>query len=837
MTGHQLACYSCNAVFKDVLSAAEHTLECVEPPTSIKKPEYPVKKKVDPNRVKIPRPPRTWIRKYEAILLACIRDHAEIIGQAKAKVGKKPYSDVMEVLAKKLQVSIGGWVDRKAIIKKWLSLLRRARNFDMLQKGDQLLGYLHLDPPEFYGSIKEIENEIQKVKWRALHGDKQKKDNGKTLEEDRVPDVEDHDDDDDVAVKQCKVEADVEYVVDSGKQERKCIDVVDVGNTMMRKDVVLSILNQLEQGNASPTEIAQEFGIDESFLELIKQRKETIIQGIERCSLCHLLLGNKKELVTHELQCSPKNKWIEDRLDDRNENDNFQFLPATVERLVHLVIDTNPRENRRNTWKKIALHLSVLQDGVTMKRCNQKWRNLVNQCRSYEQLDKWALAHNYTHSRPVPDYYHLIIPYVNSCEKKKIRPSLDTIRKFVSTSKDSGKDDNGSWDGSNSYSVPPNEETDEGAAEFEEDDLNDSQDPLNTSVDDKIPSKSKTESESTDDMVPSLRITAKSKSQRGSNNDVAPSVKIGDKSNFISKSPSKLNVQNRQTREANTVGIHLENVDDIDTAQETIKHQAELISKFENKLDNALVLLRDISRENRRLSKAADTRQDTGMALVGDSISKMAQMQAEMQTQMMNQLETMTSMWERHHQENLALLNSLITEIGSKNVAKVVIAKPGDQTSDLRAPKVETASNSRTAKPDQTYGSKTGKSGQTCDKKTEKSDQLCDSKTGNSDQVCNSNITQLPQASDSKTAKPDQSCDSTTTKTTRTCIIMRRKQDQKCSSNTKLDQTCDSKSTKASQPCNNKTPKANEVSNSVTRKPEDEIPNKRIKRRKVIPDY
>ncbi|XP_042222598.1 uncharacterized protein LOC121866889 isoform X5 [Homarus americanus] len=656
-TGHQLACYSCNAVFKDVLSAAEHTLECVEPPTSIKKPEYPVKKKVDPNRVKIPRPPRTWIRKYEAILLACIRDHAEIIGQAKAKVGKKPYSDVMEVLAKKLQVSIGGWVDRKAIIKKWLSLLRRARNFDMLQKGDQLLGYLHLDPPEFYGSIKEIENEIQKVKWRALHGDKQKKDNGKTLEEDRVPDVEDHDDDDDVAVKQCKVEADVEYVVDSGKQERKCIDVVDVGNTMMRKDVVLSILNQLEQGNASPTEIAQEFGIDESFLELIKQRKETIIQGIERCSLCHLLLGNKKELVTHELQCSPKNKWIEDRLDDRNENDNFQFLPATVERLVHLVIDTNPRENRRNTWKKIALHLSVL------------------------------------------------------------------------------------------------------------------------------------------------------------------------------------NVQNRQTREANTVGIHLENVDDIDTAQETIKHQAELISKFENKLDNALVLLRDISRENRRLSKAADTRQDTGMALVGDSISKMAQMQAEMQTQMMNQLETMTSMWERHHQENLALLNSLITEIGSKNVAKVVIAKPGDQTSDLRAPKVETASNSRTAKPDQTYGSKTGKSGQTCDKKTEKSDQLCDSKTGNSDQVCNSNITQLPQASDSKTAKPDQSCDSTTTKTTRTCIIMRRKQDQKCSSNTKLDQTCDSKSTKASQPCNNKTPKANEVSNSVTRKPEDEIPNKRIKRRKVIPDY
>ncbi|KAK8745620.1 hypothetical protein OTU49_000294 [Cherax quadricarinatus] len=279
-TGQQLACYSCNAVFKDVLSAAEHTLECVELPTSTKKPEFEAKKKNNPNKVTLPRPPRTWIREYEAILLKCMRDHVVMIGEAKAKVGKKPYTNVMELLAKELQVSIGEWVNRKCVIKKWLGLLRRVRNFDALQKGNQMLGYLHLDPPEFYGSIKEIDKEIQKAKLRAQQGIKQG--SGKKEEEEEEEEEEEgetvaeatENNGENFAVQDCKVEADsIEYVVESGTQDRKCIEVVDVGNTMIRKDIVLSVLNRMEQGLLSPGEIAQEFGIDEIFLELIKQRK------------------------------------------------------------------------------------------------------------------------------------------------------------------------------------------------------------------------------------------------------------------------------------------------------------------------------------------------------------------------------------------------------------------------------------------------------------------------------------------------------------------------------------------------------------------------------------
>lgn len=75
------------------------------------------------------------------------------------------------------------------------------------------------------------------------------------------------------------MEADGEYVIGTSTHERKCIEVIDIGNTMIRKDIVLSILNRIEQDRASPTEVAQEFDIDEFFLDLIKQKKEFIIQG------------------------------------------------------------------------------------------------------------------------------------------------------------------------------------------------------------------------------------------------------------------------------------------------------------------------------------------------------------------------------------------------------------------------------------------------------------------------------------------------------------------------------------------------------------------------------
>ncbi|XP_069942840.1 uncharacterized protein [Cherax quadricarinatus] len=811
-TGQQLACYSCNAVFKDVLSAAEHTLECVELPTSTKKPEFEAKKKNNPNKVTLPRPPRTWIREYEAILLKCMRDHVVMIGEAKAKVGKKPYTNVMELLAKELQVSIGEWVNRKCVIKKWLGLLRRVRNFDALQKGNQMLGYLHLDPPEFYGSIKEIDKEIQKAKLRAQQGIKQG--SGKKEEEEEEEEEEEgetvaeatENNGENFAVQDCKVEADsIEYVVESGTQDRKCIEVVDVGNTMIRKDIVLSVLNRMEQGLLSPGEIAQEFGIDEIFLELIKQRKYIIIQGIERCSLCHLLLGNKKDLVTHELQCSDKNKWVESRVDDKGEVDNFQFFPATVERLVQLVIETNPRENRRNTWKKIAFHLSGLQDGVTVKRCNQKWRNLVNQCRSYEQLNKWAIAHNYTHSRPMPEYYHLIMPYVNASEVTKVRPSLDAIRKFVSTNRHIGKDDEASWDESNNFN-DGDEDIDESAADYEDGDLNDASDRFDDSSA-KTYSKSNSTTYPPNDVTSDLKMAPESHSLTDPPNDVVTAVKLPAKSKPALESSGKL-----CTGEESKSARHFENDHDINKAQETIKNQANLIGKFENKLDNALVLLRDMARENQRVIKAAGSKSDVSMASVGEKICKVLQVQIEMQTQMSKRLEAMTCMWERHHRENLGVMKSLIAEISHKNVSKFPLANPTDHI-----PKLNQSISSTDGNSNQTHGRRTTKP---------KPDKTCD-KRANTNQICKSSTKseELLKGCTINTTKPDQNCNSTHHTTSQKCIMTRKRNQTSSSDTSKLGSALNS-TTKTNQECENKISKS-----------ECEGQGKRIKKRKIIPDY
>ncbi|XP_045621009.1 uncharacterized protein [Procambarus clarkii] len=808
--GQQLACYSCNAVFKDVLSAAEHTLECIEPSTPIKKPEFVAKEKCTPNKVKIPRPPRTWIREYEAILLKCMMEHVNVIGEAKAKVGKKPYTIVMEELAKELRVSIGEWVDRKSIIKKWLGLLRRVRNFDALQKGNQMLGYLHLDPPEFYGSIKEIDREIQKVKLRVQRERKQKKDKNEDTEETAPESTKNNSDK--FGVKDCKVEADIEYIVEGGTHDRKCIEVVDVANTMMRKDIVISILNRLEQGIFTPGDIAQEFEIDEIFLELIKQRKEIIIQGIERCSLCHLLLINKKDLVSHELQCSAKNNWVKSCTDDRVDNDSFQFFPATVERLVQLVIETNPRENRRNTWKKIAFHLSGLQDGVTVKRCNQKWRNLVNQCRSYEQLDKWAIAHNYTHSRPMPEFYHLIMPYVSASEGKRARPSLDEIRKFISTSKGVGRDDDGSWDESNNFNDGGDEDNDESPGDYEDPDLNDSCDHLDEA------SKSKSTPEPPNDEVSNVKMPSQSHTLSDPPNDVVTTVKLPTRSKSVSDSPSK-----QCTGESSKVTKPKVSDPGDNKAQETIKNQAELITKFGTKLDNALVLLRDMARENQRLCKVADTKSNSSMANVVEKICKVIQMQLEMQNQMMKRFDIMTNMWERHHQENLDVMKTLIVEISPKAASKLYVKKSTEQTANLNQSNNSTTVKSKQvyvqegSEPDQTYNSKGMKPSQTY-KRSIKPKQ-----TGKSIKT--------------DTTKLHQTCSSKQTETNRQCIIMTRKRGRPGSSDSaKVDNISNTQTTKLDGTCNSVT-KTSQESDSKTGKSEDEMPNKRIKKKKVIYDY
>lgn len=62
-------------------------------------------------------------------------------------------------------------------------------------------------------------------------------------------------------------------------QQRECIEVIDIGNAIIRKDTVLAVLNKLEKANAGNAEVAEEFGLDEFLVDLIKQKKEVIIKG------------------------------------------------------------------------------------------------------------------------------------------------------------------------------------------------------------------------------------------------------------------------------------------------------------------------------------------------------------------------------------------------------------------------------------------------------------------------------------------------------------------------------------------------------------------------------
>lgn len=55
--------------------------------------------------------------------------------------------------------------------------------------------------------------------------------------------------------------------------------MVEIGNAIIRKDSVLAVLNKLEKANAGKAEIAEEFGLEEFFVDLINQKKEMIIKG------------------------------------------------------------------------------------------------------------------------------------------------------------------------------------------------------------------------------------------------------------------------------------------------------------------------------------------------------------------------------------------------------------------------------------------------------------------------------------------------------------------------------------------------------------------------------
>lgn len=63
----------------------------------------------------------------------------------------------------------------------------------------------------------------------------------------------------------------------TNSQEEKLIEVIDIGTSMIRKDILISVLNLLEQENISPTEVAEKFDVKEELLDLIRQKKEDLM--------------------------------------------------------------------------------------------------------------------------------------------------------------------------------------------------------------------------------------------------------------------------------------------------------------------------------------------------------------------------------------------------------------------------------------------------------------------------------------------------------------------------------------------------------------------------------
>lgn len=70
----------------------------------------------------------------------------------------------------------------------------------------------------------------------------------------------------------------------ANSQEQKLIEVIDIGNSMIRKDVLISVLNLLEQENIALTEVAERFDMKEEFVDLIRQKKENLMTKSVRWS-------------------------------------------------------------------------------------------------------------------------------------------------------------------------------------------------------------------------------------------------------------------------------------------------------------------------------------------------------------------------------------------------------------------------------------------------------------------------------------------------------------------------------------------------------------------------
>lgn len=96
------------------------------------------------------------------------------------------------------------------------------------------------------------------------------------------------------------------------------------------------------------------------------------------------------------------------------------------------------------------------------------------------------------------------------------------------------------------------------------------------------------------------------------------------------------------------------------------------------------VLLRDLSRENQRLSSEilSSQQQAKNATAISEQISQLVQTQSDIKIQTTQQFDTLMITLEKHHQENQALMKSFLTEVSQKYVTQHLIPKSTGQDHD-----------------------------------------------------------------------------------------------------------------------------------------------------------
>ncbi|KAK7085649.1 hypothetical protein SK128_026076 [Halocaridina rubra] len=630
-SGSVLACISCDLALKNVTDAIEHTVVCR------KKNRY-VSKYEGVDQIKRNKGSVSWTRVNVGHLLKLLNKKASDLGKAKAHYRTYELGKVHDEIVSELQEVIGPGVTRYQVTRKWALLKKRALQYEEIHKKQDAEGIQPSDPPSFYPSVKEIMRRIDDEKMKYLkemeHSEKRYllkiKDHALEAPQELCSDKEKSHVPSDGDEETCKI---------SHNEEG------EPGSMVIKRNTVLRIINLLEEGFEYP-EIMKEFDITDAVLAAIDQNKETISQGAQRCSLCHITLSTE-DIVAHEIECCQ----LPQHLNIKDEDEQFMgFLPGTVKELVDIVLNWYPKFTKKVNWSKVSLHLSHMQAGVTPLRCSQKWHNLISRCRRYQRLDNWAKVNNCKHYNLPPDFYIRLIPY--ALNHRMPEPSQKSIQRFLS----SGHCENSKLDPLSSQSFNKRRSIFEGCYKSkiltnmnDTDDDDDHYDDVDIPSSDALMSLDDTDDDNYEDHDTKRAPTSET-----------TSYKFYSSKESLSTASLETCSKQRETSEKSSLeGLAHESTSTIE--------KTDRLLRVENKLEEVLGLLSNVVKENYRLKQ--ETSKKYRWRNSGDIAGKLETLTQVFITthhQHMKQLQTMAKMWERHHQEYQSTMKMLISRLSFK---------------------------------------------------------------------------------------------------------------------------------------------------------------------------